>query len=385
MARHRWSILGALLLAGCTTSNPDYAGVVDLDARPDLSASGGVSGQGGQGPSDAGGSAGTGGVVATGGAGGAVETGGSGGVNDPTPEPPVDAASPDVDAAIEAAPEVPPEQLCGTERPTITSIVAADGLAIARDGTIYYSTTDDTHGYVGRLRPRQPLENHWQRLDNQPITWGLALDSANNKLYFASDTTIFGFDLGFDPPLRFPVGAKLTNINDMAVGPDGSLFLSVQSDRHIYRVVPSPSAVATRVSTMPLGTAAQNDGPAALTFGADGALYIGMAGKSAIVRMVLEGLVERSHANFGTFTGWANGLAFDRTGRLYVGLWDSTIDQEIALLTPTGTPAGKVVVKGRFASMAFGRGALNCRDLYVANPLGPMTRVETDTPGLPAP
>ena len=41
----------------------------------------------------------------------------------------------------------------------------------------------------------------------------------------------------------------------------------------------------------------------------------------------------------------------------------------------------EVARDGRFASMAFGRGALDCNDLYVAVPSGAMRRLATDTPG----
>jgi hypothetical protein len=374
MARPPPSVLCALLLAGCTGKNPDYGGVVDRDAHAEHA--GGAPGSGGG--ASSGGAPGLGGDPSS-------ATGGSGGASDPpAPEDAADAPEPQAEVAppIEAPPEAPAE-LCGTDRPSVANIVEADGLAVALDGTIYYSTSDELHGYVGRLRPQHALEPAWQRLDNQPITWGLALDTARKKLYFASDTTIFGFDLAFDPPLRFPVAAKLTDINDLVVAPDGSLFLTVQSDRFVYRVDPTSSAMAVKVSTTALGTAAI--APAALAFGADGTLFVGMAGRSGIVRIVLDGVTEKSRATFGGFTGWANGLAFDRSGRLYVAPWDDTLDTEITLLSPTGATTGKVAIKGRFASMAFGRGALNCRDLYVASPLGPMTRVETDTPGLPAP
>jgi hypothetical protein len=34
-----------------------------------------------------------------------------------------------------------------------------------------------------------------------------------------------------------------------------------------------------------------------------------------------------------------------------------------------------------FGGMAFGRGALDCRDLYVAVPTGPLLRLTTGVPG----
>ena len=38
-----------------------------------------------------------------------------------------------------------------------------------------------------------------------------------------------------------------------------------------------------------------------------------------------------------------------------------------------------------FRGLAFGRGALDCRDLYVASQSGPLRRITTDAYGLPVP
>ena len=71
-------------------------------------------------------------------------------------------------------------------------------------------------------------------------------------------------------------------------------------------------------------------------------------------------------------------MTHDHLGRLYVAQYHDTAARSIVRLNISGnvvTGTTTIVNGGRYSSIAFGRGPLDCRDLYVANPFGPMQRV----------
>ena len=103
-------------------------------------------------------------------------------------------------------------------------------------------------------------------------------------------------------------------------------------------------------------------------------------------RIELADGVEQRRSPHGDDGGWANGLAFDARGRLYVGGYTlGGSEADIARIDDSGAPSLSIQSGPGFASLAFGRGALDCRDLYIAVPTGPLRRIQTDTPGLRIP
>jgi sugar lactone lactonase YvrE len=296
-----------------------------------------------------------------------------------------DAPLPTPDAAVAAADAPPPPDAaasftCGTGRGAVEGISGADGLAIGPDGTIYFTSDDGTDGWVGRMYGTI-IERQWLRIEGAPLTAGLALDRTGKALYVAgvSAQGIIRYDLGASVT-GTAVVTGVTLINDVVVGPDDRVYFSRQSDRHVYAFTP-PTGPAFAVTTSTIGAAAADQAPAALAFGPDGALYVGMRKGGPILRLTLDPVTRREtgRAAYGTVTGWGNGLAFDQSGRLYVALYDDELMERVVRVGPGGNE--DVETNGRFASMAFGRGPLDCHDLYIAVPPGSMRRLATDTPG----
>jgi hypothetical protein len=289
------------------------------------------------------------------------------------------AEAPVVDLApvADLAPDVfTPPAGCGTGAADITGISDADGVVVDTDGSVYFLTDDAVHSYVGRIRPGQPPELNWARVDNSPTTWGLALDSAKKRVYVLVVDGV-GALVAFDNIQGAPIGSKfvtgIDNGNDVVVAADGTVYYSQQGDRQIYSV-PRTGGVPKVVTTMPVGLTSLKQLPAALAFTAEGDLLVGLDHGGSIFRITLAGGREASRSPLGSWMGWANGLAFDRLGLLYVSIYDDTEPRSVVRIEPDGSTT-TITAGGRFSSIAFGRGVLDCRDLYVADPFGPMRRV----------
>jgi sugar lactone lactonase YvrE len=355
--------LVALCLMACTRTNPAYHRVVagDGDAEPL--------------PPDAGA---------------------------PAPEPdtaPVveaapDTAPPEVDAlpfapdratspdsmdllARDLAPDgyVPPAG-CGLATTDVSAIKNVDGLAIDDDGTIYLLTDDSTHSYVGRLKPNQPYDQKWRRLDNSPVTWGIALDRKNRRIYVllvGPPGALVVFDDIDGAATGSQVVTDLENPNDAVVGEDGSVYVSNQGDRTVYRV--QRAGLKSPISTTPFGDKAMGQMPSALTIDPAGNLIVGLEPGGPIYRVALsaDGM-QTSRTAIPGWNGWANGLTYDRSGRLYIGIYHDTQPRNLVRLEPDGRVT-TIAMNGRFSSIAFGRGPLDCRDLYVTDPYAAMRRV----------
>jgi sugar lactone lactonase YvrE len=265
---------------------------------------------------------------------------------------------------------------CGTGTADIGGVMNADGVVIDTDGSLFYLTDDTTHSYVGRIRPGQTAEPRWARIDDSPTTWGLALDSARKRIYvLVVDGP--GALVAYDNIQGAPVGSRfltgIDNGNDVVVGPDGDVYYGQQGNRHIYRVPPQ-GGTPEQVTMMPIGNNGLGQSPAALAFAADGGLLVGLEHGGSIYRLTLAGGREAGRNAVGSWTGWANGLTFDRRQRLYVAIYDDTAPRSVVRLEADGS-ATPVATGGRFSSLAFGRGALDCRDLYIAEPFAAMRRV----------
>jgi sugar lactone lactonase YvrE len=268
---------------------------------------------------------------------------------------------------------------CGAEKPDISQLTEMDGLAIGKDGTIYFTRVGLPEAWVGRLRPRggEP-EPQWVRIPGSGMRlWGLALHGGGNRLYVASgaNQAIYQVDLSVQPP---EVGTLIDGLelpNDLAIDREGNVYYSERGDGKVYRV----TAEGTRREVTPTPVGNQNS-PTALTFGPDGALYAGTF-NGPVVRIELVGGVEQRRAPYGLFDGRANGLIVDMAGRLYVGTFEYTNRAELVRIDDRETAPVQLQMGPHFSSMAFGRGALDCKDLYIAMPVGPMRRLETDTPG----
>jgi sugar lactone lactonase YvrE len=271
---------------------------------------------------------------------------------------------------------------CGSAVPDIAAIAGSDGLVVAPDGTIYFTRDDGTDGWVGRMLPGQAPRSDWLRLEGAPIMTGLAHDPGRDRLYVASvsEAAILTFQLSGSGLSRSTLIGNIIGINDLALDAAGDIYFTRQSDGHVHRV--SPQGQSQQVTSARLGDSGMEQFPAGLAFGPDGSLFVGLKNGGGIIRLTLTAGLEQARSTFGTFRGWANGLAFDSSGRLYAGIWNDTVDARLVRIAADGSNPVDVYSDGRYSSLAFGRGSLDCRDLYIAQPFGPLRRLRTDTPGL---
>src|SRR6185503_19046319 len=81
-----------------------------------------------------------------------------------------DAGDPDASLDPDAEPSA-----CGTTTPPLAMIVGTEGLAIAPDGTMYFSQT----GHLGRwVSDTTTPEPGWVTLTGATTVWGVAIDAA---------------------------------------------------------------------------------------------------------------------------------------------------------------------------------------------------------------
>lgn len=173
--------------------------------------------------------------------------------------------------------------------------------------------------------------------------------------------------------------------NDVAVGPDGMVFLSDPCTVRVYAVDPDSGAVLGRVGF----DRVTEGGPNGVVVGPDGALWMTTentalfcphddveltASVAGLFRVPLDGAEvfgapETIAAEVGVF---GDGLAFDALGNLYV-IFDTidglSLDESIVFVLPSqGGPlvrafagSGKV-----YANLAFGEGAFGETTMYLA-------------------
>jgi sugar lactone lactonase YvrE len=270
---------------------------------------------------------------------------------------------------------------CGAARPDISRIVNTDGLAIGPDGTIYFTQANATTGWIGRLRPGDALPDPtWITVPGGTRLLGLAVDARGERLYVVSEPghAINFVELGgIDPPSLQVLVTGLLQPNDAVVGPDGAIYFSDKGDGRIHSV--SPDGI-TRIVT----SVAIPGSPAGLAFGNQGELYVGVSPDGPIYQLNLLDGVEMNRARFGDLVAWGNGLVVDRAGRLYVSTYSQVGQGRVWRAPASGLGATVVLTGTGFGSMAFGRGALDCLDLYVAVPIGPLQRIRTDAPAPPS-
>jgi sugar lactone lactonase YvrE len=270
---------------------------------------------------------------------------------------------------------------CGASRPDISRIVNTDGLAIGPDGTIYFTQASATTGWIGRLRPGDALpDSTWLDVPGGTLLFGLAVDARGERLYVVSSSghAINFVDLGgIDPPSLQVLVTGLLQPNEAVVGPDGAVYFTDKGDARIHRV--SPDGITSIVTP-----GAIPGSPAGLAFGNQGELYVGVSPDGPIYQLNLLDGVEVNRVRFGDLVAWGNGLVVDRAGRLYVSTYSLLGQGRVWRVPASGLGATAVLSGAGFGSMAFGRGALDCLDLYVAVPFGPLQRIRTDVADPPS-
>ncbi len=314
----------------------------------------------------------------------ALAIGGCGGGDEPAVDP--DAAAATVDAAdlvdagdLDGAPDAGGG--CATQVLPTAQITGTEGLAIAVDGTTYFSKS----GAVGRWRPGQAApENAWVTLPGTTTVWGMAL-GPGGILYVATPAntgTIWRIDTSDATPTATVYFAGANSPNGLIVGPDGAVYYtSFVAAGHVHRV--ARANVRTTVTTTAIAQ------PNGLLFEADGSLLVASYGNGTVYRLMLDGnqvelgAMRMTVADRGTDdTGSPDGLARDVQGRYY--LTDNAGRKVLRFGAGPRFGAREELLTGvgGAANMAFARGALGCTDLYVTSS-GPLRRITVDVTGVP--
>ncbi len=290
-------------------------------------------------------------------------------MNDAEPDAPGDAMP---DAAIDGdRPDADPGE-CGDEMLPTSSIVGTEGLAIAADGTLYYSQTEA----VGRRRPGMPPEDGFVELPGATTVWGVAL--RDDTLFVASPSmggVIYSIDLGATVPEATPLLEDAGGANGLVVGPDGAVYYSDFSGNQVYRV--SDGGDRTAVTTTEI------DSPNGLFFESASALLVLSYSAGQVIRLTLDENAEETGRDpiFTDDSTALDGIAQDDRGRFYLGdngegrllRWDPATGDTAEVLLPDVESAANIV---------FGRGALRCTDVYVASG-GSLGRYAADVGGRP--
>ncbi|HUQ05412.1 MAG TPA: SMP-30/gluconolactonase/LRE family protein [Kofleriaceae bacterium] len=268
---------------------------------------------------------------------------------------------------------------CGTMMPTLADLGGTEGIAIAGDGTIYYSQ----NGAVGRWVPGGQAVDQWVTLSGATTVWGMALDG--DILYVGSPGSggrIWRIDTAAATPAATTYYMTAGSANGVTVGPDGAVYYSdFNATGHVWRV--TGVGVRTQVTTTAINQ------PNGVMFDADGTLLVARyANPSEIYRLTLTAGAETGRitalSNTAGMVGNPDGLARDEMGRLYVtnNSGGRVLRFGAAMNGVFGAREELAMSVGSAANMAFGRGALACTDLYVTSS-GALRKLAVGATGVP--
>jgi sugar lactone lactonase YvrE len=273
---------------------------------------------------------------------------------------------------VERPNDYPCPMTCGAEVAPAANITRTEGLAIDMDGVVYYSQS----GFLGRRRPGSARENAWVTLPGATTVWGIAC-RVDGIAFVGSPSAggnLFRIDTTAASPVAQVLYAAAGGANGVTVGPDGAAYYSDFSGGHVYRV--DDAGMRTQVTA---GTIAQPNG---LLFDDDGTLLVLAYGAGQIHRLTLDATMsEVSRSLAGTIAGSRlDGIAKDDAGRYLL-----TDNGGGRLLRTDGSFGSlEVLVTGvpAAANIAFGKGPLDCTDVYVASS-GALGFFESDVSGRP--
>jgi len=260
---------------------------------------------------------------------------------------------------------------CGTDEIPVDDIGGTEGLAIAPDGTAYYSQP----AAVGRRRPGQPPEDTWVTLAGADTVWGLALRD-DGILFVGSPSTaaIYRIDTTADPPSVENELESAGQPNGLTIGPDGALYYSDFGGGAIYRVGDG----GVEVDEVTRNALSQPNG---LLFDDDGTLLALSYAAGEIWRLTLDGaMTETARASERAVDAALDGIGMDDLGRIYVT--DNGRGRLLRLGADFSGEEELLTGIGQAANVAFGKGALGCEDVYVASG-GALGLYHGDTAGRP--
>jgi sugar lactone lactonase YvrE len=266
-----------------------------------------------------------------------------------------------VDAGPDAAAPDGGSPGCGEEVLPVADITGTEGLAIAADGTLYYSQS----GSIGRRRPGEAPQDAWVALPGTTTIYGLALRD-DGVLFVAAPSgggKIWRIDTTAATPAPEVIYSPAPSANGIVVGPDGAIYYSSLGGGHVYRLDPSVTPAArTQVTTTTIP-----GGPNGIFF-ADATTLIVLSYQNADVYEITlaQGAETARHIVGDTGAGTApDGIARDTLGRWYIG--DNGGDT-LRRFAPDWSGGETLLMNvPAAANVVFGRGALACTDVYVAS------------------
>ena len=283
-----------------------------------------------------------------------------------------------------------PPAACGSQTSQVTGISGAKSIAVDRDGIIYYTRENGGRAYIGRILPGGMPEPMWYTVsaNGQPVMGSTPrmLRTHRQKGYLVvADPGLqggkaFTLNIAGTIPNVVQSTSAIAGIHGLAIAADGGVFIS-GADGHVDRWMPdSYTYIFDRVSTAPIFPAGQR--VFGLAFGLDGQLYMGSSNgglkRGRVVQLSATDFQLMDVVDHGSFTGAANDLAVDVDGRVYVADHTGNTRTRLAIVPPGGVGTVQRIdaILGRLSGLAFGRGNLQCDDLYVTDLGGPAWRYD---------
>ncbi len=302
---------------------------------------------------------------------------GCGGDDGPNPDggdgPDADPLAPDAPPAGADAATPDGSAACGSEVLPTADIQDTEGLAIAPDGTLYYSQSQS----VGRRPPGGAAEDQWVSIPGANTMWGLSL-TEDGMLYVASPSgtgTIYVIDTTAVTPSATTFLSNAGGANGTIIGPDGVLYYSDFNAGRVYRVPAAETRTEVTATPVPAANGIFFESPTSLLVLAYSA--------GEIRRLTLDGSMHETARELVTAVPGnpsLDGIARDDLGRWYLG--DNGNGELIRLDSSFANPETLLTNVPAAANIVFGKGALVCTDVYVASS-GTLGRFIGDAPGTP--
>lgn len=244
---------------------------------------------------------------------------------------------------------------CGSEQPSVADVSGTEGLAIATDGTIYYSQS----GGIGRVLPGMAPDSDWITGLGSTM-WGLAFRESDRVLFAATPAvgggTIYRIDTTAEDASAESFVTGAGQPNGLILVDDGTLLYSDFGGGRVMHV--DAGGATTLVAELPR--------PNGLLIDEDGTLLVLSYGSGAIQRITVdENWAELSREMAANTDTNPDGIGLDAMGRYYITdngagrllRYDADFGAEEVLLT--GVPSA--------ANIAWGQGPLVCTELYVTS------------------
>lgn len=235
---------------------------------------------------------------------------------------------------------------CGTERANVATVITSAGVAVAPDGTIYYTWSS----FIGRIRPGADPEPRWI---DEAGSGPLAYSESDGTLFVGSRSRIYRADVAAGTAELY-LTLEAGTVNSLIAAGDGTVLYT--SGRSVMRAAEGES---------PTQVADVEGGAFGLLLDDDGTILTNTRG-NVIWRISLDDAwVEESRemvADLDYDGDTISEFGKDVMGRYYVVITDGRLLRyDASFETEEELPR-----TGGVRQFAWGRGPLLCTDLYLA-------------------